>query len=385
MKKIKRITALFLLTLLCVSTATPAFAENSAPAAYTIPFSQVEQTVLNSNLQVNSNELTIGSTDNEHELKKKYQKISDTIGQASASLTAIIGNSQTSADLKAVAQSTNVALSSLSAMLNAQEEISDDDYELTELQANLSNYQLVKSAQGMFLVYYQLKYNIEQLSNTRVLLSDNLKAAQKQSDLGLGTSTAVADAKAALDSMDNSIADLQDQSKSIGYQMNQLLGHPYNDQITFGPLPEPDGGYVAKIILSTDVTAAQEASYKVQIYMKQRSILSDDTTVNREKRQIMSNNAEMERQRIGASLEKQYAAIKKQQAVLATEQQKLANAKLRLDQAQKQFNAGVLSVMKLNKAKNDYFTEQSALKTASATLFWSIESYKWIVKGLPAA
>ncbi|HEX3038827.1 MAG TPA: TolC family protein, partial [Caproiciproducens sp.] len=170
-----------------------------------------------------------------------------------------------------------------------------------------------------------------------------------------------------------------------GYQMNQLLGHPYNDLITFGPLPEPDSGYVTKINLSSDVTAAQESSYKVQIYNKQRSILSDDTAANREKRQIMSNNAEMERQNVGASLEKQYAAIKKQQTVLATEQQKLTNAKLRLDQAQKQFNAGVLSAMKLNKAKNDYFTEQAALKTASATLFWNIESYKWIVKGLPAA
>jgi hypothetical protein len=384
-KRIKRITTLFLLTLLCVNTATPAFAEDSAPAAYTVQFSQVEQTVLNSNLQVDSNELTIGSMDNKNELKAKYKKISDTIDQASANLTAIIGNSQTSADLKAVAQSTNVALSSLSAMLNAQEEISDDDYKLTELQGKLSDYQLVKSAQSMFLVYYQLKYNLEQLSSTRVLLNDTLKTAQAQSDLGLGTSAAVADAKAALDALDNSITDLQDQSKSIGYQMNQLLGHPYNDQITFGPLPDPDSGYAAKISLSSDVAVAQEASYKVQIYKKQRSILNDDTAANREKRQIMSNNAEMERQSVGASLEKQYAAIKKQQAIIATEQQKLANAKLRLDQAQKQFNAGVLSAMKLNKAKNDYFTEQAALKTASATWFWNIESYKWIVKGLPAA
>ncbi len=385
MKEIKRITALVLLTLLCVNTATPAFAEDSTPAAYTVQFSQVEQTVLNSNLQVNSNELTIGSMDNEHELKKKYQKISDTIGQASASLTAIISNSQTSADLKAVAQSTNVALSSLSAMLNAQEEISDDDYELTELQGKLSDYQLVKSAQSMFLVYYQLKYNIEQLSSTRVLLNDVLKTAQAQADLGLGTSAAVGEAKTAVDAMDNSITDLQDQSKSIGYQMNQLLGHPYNDRITFGPLPEPDSGYAAKIVLNSDIAAAQEASYKVQIYKKQRSILSDDTAANREKRQIMSNNTEMEMQSIGASLEKQYDTIKKQQAVLATEQQKLANTKLKLDQAQKQFSAGVLSAMKLNKAKNDDISGQAALKTASATLFWDIESYKWIVKGLPAS
>jgi hypothetical protein len=384
MKKIKRVTAFALTAILCMNTATSAFAQEQA-SAYTVQFSQVEQLVLNNNLQVDSNERTIGSLDNKTELKEKYDKISDTIAQTSVSLSAIISNSQTAADLKAVAQSTNVALSSLSAMLNSQEEASDDDYELTQLQVNLSDYQLAKSAQSMFSVYYQLQYNIEQLTNTRVTLQDTLNAAQAQYDLGQGTSVAVADAKAALAEMDNSITDLQNQSKSIGYQMNQLLGHSYYDQITFGAIPEPDSSYVEKSNLTNDIASAQQASYKVQISQKQRSILSDDTTENRDKRQIQSNAAEMEIQAIGASLEYQYDTIKKQQSVLASEQQKLANAKLKQDQAQKQYSAGVLSAMKFTQVRNNYLAEQTAVQAASATLFWDIESYKWIVKGLPSS
>jgi hypothetical protein len=384
MKRIKRITALVLTALLCMYTVTPAFAEEEA-AAYTVQFSQVEQLVLNDNLQVDSNERTIGSLDNKTELKEKYDKISDTIAQTSVSLSEIINNSQTTADLKTVAQSTNVALSSLSAMLNSQEDASEDDYELTQLQVNLSDDQLVKSAQSMFSVYYQLQYNIEQLTNTRVTLQDALKAAQAQYDLGQATSVAVADAKTALAVMDTSITDLQNQTKSIGYQMNQLLGHSYHDQITFGALPQPDSIYAEKINIKNDIAAAQQASFKVQISQKQRSILSDDTTANRDKRQIQSNAAEMELQAIGASLEYQYDTIKKQQAVLASEQQKLANTKLKQDQAQKEYNAGVLSAMKFTKVRNDYLTEQTAVKIALATLFWNIESYKWIVKGVPAS
>lgn len=386
MKKVNRTAVLFMAVLISMNAAVPAFAEEPAPsAAYTVPYAQVEQMVLNNNLQADSNERTIGSMNDENELKEKYDKLSTAISQASSGMSAIVNNPQSTPDLKAVAQGTNVTLESLSALIDSQEDTSDDDYELTELQVRLSDNQLVESAQSMFSVYYQLQYNIEQFNNTRVVLGDALKAAQSQYESGLGTSVAVADAQAALGTLDNQIADLQNQSKSIGYQMNRLLGHSYNDQITFGPLPEPDTGYAANISLANDLTAAQEASYKVQISKKERSILSDDTVENRDKRQIKSNEAELERQNIGAALESQYDKIKKQQAVLATEQQKAANAKLKFDQARKKYDLGCLSKMELDRTENDYFTERTAVKTAAATLFWQIESYKWIVKGLPAS
>lgn len=93
----------------------------------------------------------------------------------------------------------------------------------------------------------------------------------------------------------------------------------------------------------------------------------------------------MEDQNIGVSLEKQLDTIKKQEAVLALEQQKLQNAKVKLDQTQQKYNEGVLSGLEFVKNKYDYLAESTAVKTASSELFWDIESYKWIVKGLPAS
>jgi outer membrane protein TolC len=386
MRKVQFASTFLVTVLLCVNTAVPAFAdEQTAPASYTVQYSQVEQMVLNNNLQVDSNERTVGSMDNENELKAKYEKLSDTVSQASASMAAIINNPQASADLKTLAQGTSVALSSVSAMLSSQKDISEDDYKLTELQANLSDYQLVKTAQSMFLLNYQLQYNIEQMANTRVTLQNAVKAAQSLYDLGKGTSVAVADAKAALSSLDNSAADLQNQSKSIGYQMNQLLGRSYNDNVTFGAMPAPDSAYVEKINLTNDISAAKDASYTVQIKQLQRSLISDDTSENRDQRQIKSNEAEMENQKIGASLENQYNTIKKQQSVLVLEQQKLADAQVKQKQAQKKYDVGVISAMELTKVRNDYLAQSTAVRTASATLFWQIETYKWIVKGLPAS
>ncbi|HEX2985379.1 MAG TPA: hypothetical protein VHO71_01030, partial [Caproiciproducens sp.] len=170
-KNRKKVPALFLCALLGAVFTAPAYASaQPSQNSYTVPYSQVEQMVLNHNLQVDSNELTIGSMDSENKLKEKYGKISSMISQVSASLNAIINNPQSTADLKTVAQGTNVTLSALSSLLNAQEDFSDDDYELTEIEANLSNNQLVKSAQSLFSVYYQLQYNIRNLTDKRAVL-----------------------------------------------------------------------------------------------------------------------------------------------------------------------------------------------------------------------
>jgi hypothetical protein len=383
LKKRKSIATIALTALLSLNMSVPAFADDTT--AYTVEYSKVEQMVLGCNLQVNSNNFLLKSLDNESEMKEKYSQLSDMISKTSSSLTAIIGNPQASAELKTVAQGTNVALSTLSAFLDTQEDISDDDYQLKELQADLANYQLVRTAQSLFSVHYQLQYNLQKLTNTRAILQNNEKVAQIKYDLTLGTSLGVSQAKDALAEMDNSIAGLQSQSKEIDMQMNRLLGHSYGDSIIFGSMPDPDISYVNKIDLKKDTAAAQDASYNVQIKRKQRALLGDETIEDRERKTSNSNLTEVELQNIGASLEKQLHTIQSQQSVLAAAKQKLETSKLYESQAQKKYSLGLMSSMEYDNARNDALAQNLAVKIASAELFWEIESYKWIVKGLPAS
>ena len=381
MKKRKSIAAIALAALFSLNTAVPAFAEDTT--AYTIEYPKVEETVLGGNLQVSSNDFLLKSLDNQSEIKEKYSQLSDMISKTSSSLTAIIGSPQASEELKTVAQGTNVALSSLSAFLNAQEDISEDDYQLRELQADLADYQLVRTAQSLFSVHYQLQYNLQKLTNTRAVLQNNEKAAQKEYDLKLGTSLAVSQAKDALAEIDNSITGLQNQSKEIDTQMNRLLGHSYSDSITFGSMPDPDTSYVNKIDLQKDTAAARDASYNVQIKREQRALLGNETIEDRDRKTSNSNLTEVELQNIGASLEKQLHTIQSQQSVLAAAKQELETSKLYESQAQKKYSLGLMSSMVYDNARNDALAQNLAVKTASAELFWEIESYKWIVKGLP--
>lgn len=383
MKRSMQVAALAMVGLLSLNIPISAFAEETA--SYTIEYSKVEQTVLGCNLQVSSNDFCLKSLDDENEVKEKFDQLSDTLSAASASLKAITENPQASAELKAVAQGTSLSLTSLSAMLGTQEDVSEDDYKLSELKASLADYQLVKTAQSLFSVHYQLQYNLEKLTNSRAVLQNNEKAAQTRCDLKLGTSLAVSQAKDALAEMDNSIADLKNQSKAIDTQMNRLLGHTYSDSITFGSMPAPDTAYADKIDLQKDTAVAQEASYNIRIKHQQRALLDNQTTEERDQKTSNSELTELELQNIGASIEKQSDAIQKQKGALAAAQQKLATAKLNQDQAQKKYSAGLMSSMDYDSVRNDALAQDLAVKTASTELFWEIESYKSIVKGLPSS
>ena len=287
--KVRKQAVLFTMVVLFALNATvPAFAEDTAEkkTPYTIEYSKVEQTVLGNNLQVNSNMLSLDSLDNKNELKKKYENILDTVSKTSQSLTAILNDPDASEELKTVAKGTSVTLSTLSKILDMQEDTSEDDFELTDLQTDLANYQIVRTAQSLFSTHYQLQYNIEDLTDSRALLENTLSTAQTKYNLKQGTSLDVAQAQDALNTLDCSITNLQNQSKAIDTEMNILLGHSYNDTIVFGNVPNPDTDYTNKIDLDSDLTAAQDASYNIKIKRKQRAILSDETYKEKDKKML---------------------------------------------------------------------------------------------------
>lgn len=385
--KVRKQAVLFTMVVLFALNATvPVFAEDTAEkkTPYTIEYSKVEQTVLGNNLQVNSNTLSLDSLDNKNELKKKYENILDTVSKASQSLTAILNDPDASEELKTVAKGTSVTLSTLSNILDMQEDTSEDDFELTDLQTDLANYQIVRTAQSVFSTHYQLQYSINELTDSRALLENTLSTAKTKYNLKQSTSFDVAQAQDALNTLDYSITNLQNQSKAIDTEMNILLGHSYNDMIVFGNIPDPDTDYANKIDLDSDITAAQDASYNIKIKRKQRAILSDDTYEERDKRNALNDDMELELQNIGSSLKKQYEAIQGKQVLLTAEQQKLATAKLSQEQALKKYEVGFLSTMDYAKIRYNTLAQQYSVKAAMAELFQEIEGYKWIVRGLPA-
>ena len=391
--KHKKSQIIFLAVLIAVNTALPCFANEvdtidvtqNDTTAYQVSYSQVEQMVLDRNLQVQSNEITMERLTDDDEIKKQYQKLYDTISQTSSTLTSVIANPSASQDLKTVAMGTTASLSILKTLFESNQDITEDTIDLTELQIAQANDQLVRAAQSMFSVYYQLEYNIKQLKSTRTTLEDSLKSSQKSYQLGMTTLLSVQDTEASLASLKNNITELQNQVILIKHQMNQLLGHAYNARIVFGKMPEPDFAYVQNINLKQDIATAQTNSYTVRIKKLQRSIFSDDVRDEKKQREIKSNEIDAEFEAIGTSVENQFSIIKAQQSALTVEQQKLENAKTKFDQGQKQYQLGLISLSQRNQLEANYISQQTIVNSKKATLFWEIETYRWLLKGLPAS
>lgn len=393
--KFKKLISFALLTVIATGMVFPSFAAekdwdelhnyekeylNDAP--YTVQYSNIPQMVLSSNLQVENNRLNLESSSDGDELKDQYRQMERAVKHTSSALSSILNDPLATADLKTVASGTGTSLSTLLGILEAQTQMGEDDYDLKKLQARQTNLQMIKSAQSLFSVYYQLQYNIRQLKNTRVILEDSLKQAQARFNLGMTTSSAVDDAETALASLDNNIADLESQSKSVQYQMNELLGRAYNSQVTFGRMPDPDIDYVNQMNLKNDIDTAISDNCTLKIYREQRSLVDDSTTEEENAREVINNQMEAQIQSLSASLETQYDTIKKQQATLALDQKSLDSVKRKWDQAKLRYDTGVISQIDLNSAHNAYLKQQTTVKADQATLFWNIETYRWIVDGL---
>lgn len=408
--KLQKVTAFILITGTAMSTLAPAFAATAVSeptvrpqyssdntvgdmsgstegreTAYMVSYSQIEQLVLDNNLQVENNDLTMDNLIDEDDLKKQYQKIYDSIHQTSATLMSVVANPSAQQDLKTVAIGTSASLAVLQSLFESQEDASEDTIDLAEVQIKQANNQIVKATQSLFTTYYQMQYNLVQMKNNRSSLEDAVQAAQTRYQLGMGTAVAVEDAKASLASLKSNITQMQDQSLTIKYQMNQLLGHPYNDRIVFGKMPQPDITYIEAINLEKDVEEAQKENYNIQVKKLQRSIMNDDTRQEKDQRKAKSNEIDAEMQKISASLAAQFNTVKQQQLTLELKQKDLDTAKLKQDQAQKQYDLGLISSVQLNQIKSACLNQESLVETAKSTLFWNIESYKWLVKGLPAS
>ncbi len=395
----KKLAALLAASALMISAAAPVMAADTANAPLTLEYKDIEQQVLQNNLQVKNNEATIQNI--------KFNRVTETtqdttsemnnmIQTALYSMDSIINNSEASPDVVAVAGSTKLTLSMIGSMYGSMAGAQTTQYNnysqqlnLTKLQLEQANYQLVNATQSIFATYYQLLYNVSQLEASKSSLEESLKAAKVQLSLGLTTKLNVAETEKNITELKNNIDDLKNQVTAMKGELNKMLGRSADAELTLGKLPSPDLDYVKKINVENDAKEAVKNSYTIRYKEKELEYLkahgSGDFRVDNNDRKMKKNEIDSETESVKTSLKKQYNTIVKQQNTLSVEQQKLKAEQTKLTQTQKKYDLGRASGLELKSQKNAVATQQAVVDSATATLFWNIESYKAIVGGLPAS
>ena len=282
------------------------------------------------------------------------------------------------------------SLSMLAGNLDSQLEqmkVTNDQRALVNIQLDQVDAQLVSAAQSLFSVCKQMELNLEQASLSRPLLESSLKIAQVNVSQGTGTQLQVTEAQLALAELDQNIAQLQNQLANLKAQLNTTLGRSYNTPFTLGDLPQPDLTYYQNANLANDIKTAMSNNYTIRYQQEELSQMDNDddySSIDREM-QAKRNEIAMEQSSLQVAMTNQYNTIAAAQSTYQLQQQKYQVAKTKYDQAVLTYQVGMSSKLEMESAKADYLSAKSAMDNAQMDLFTQIESYKGMVKGLPAS
>ena len=429
--RMKRVLSICVMAALAVSMTTVGVSAAAAPASSAntsaetgtnagtqsgiLDYSQIDFLVRNNNLQVKNNEITRKnmSKNGNDALKDAQEGLQDAVDQfesLSSSMNTVIAwatqklaeagtpgtpgydakAAQEAQMMLTLAGGNKASLSMLAGNLDSQLEqmkVTNDQRALVNIQLDQVDAQLVSAAQSLFSVCKQMELNLEQASLSRPLLESSLKIAQVNVSQGTGTQLQVTEAQLALAELDQNIAQLQNQLANLKAQLNTTLGRSYNTPFTLGDLPQPDLTYYQNANLANDIKTAMSNNYTIRYQQEELSQMDNDddySSIDREM-QAKRNEIAMEQSSLQVAMTNQYNTIAAAQSTYQLQQQKYQAAKTKYDQAVLTYQVGMSSKLEMESAKADYLSAKSAMDNAQMDLFTQIESYKGMVKGLPAS
>ena len=263
-------------------------------------------------------------------------------------------------------------------MKQADETLEDSTiYRLTYEQAEKS---LTASAQSYMISYYQQILERQQQEAELSNAQNDYQLIQVQETAGTATHLDVLTAQETLETVQNTISQLDSDIQETKENLIVLLGWNYDDDPVIGQLPDVDLERIDQMDPQADLEQAIENNYTLQINQRKLENAKDQTT----KESLTSTISNNQRQ-IGASLSNAYQSVlscrtayqqAQAQAALEEENFKTASAKLQ---------AGMMTQADYEKQENALSSSQAQVQSAACDLLAAVENYDWAVAGLAAA
>lgn len=280
--------------------------------------------------------------------------------------------------MSAVSSSMSSAMSDMSDVMtsSAGKSVNAD---ISRLQFNQIEDQLVKSAQSMFPTYYKLQYNLEQLKKNRELLELTYQATVKQLELGMTTQDAVDQAEANITNLDSSIASIEGQMETIKQELCKLLGKNFSADITIGTLPALDWDYINAINLPEDLSKVNSKNYDVLIQQYKVNDLGPGSTHDKI---IAGNELESKQEAARSIISQKYQTLMDKVSAYQVQEQKMTLMEETINQIELKYSLGMVSKLEYESKMMDYNTQAIELKTAECDIITALNDYKWSLYGL---
>jgi hypothetical protein len=259
------------------------------------------------------------------------------------------------------------------------------------LQNEMTNYQLVWTAENLMANYNNINYNIDELNSKLSLLGRQLAVAEYKKSIDMGTEMDVQSIELQIMDLESSLKQLNEQKDDIAGELNLMLGQDYDTDVTISDTPEPDYISIDSIDMEEDLKDALASNYKIILqsyeYSDKGEALGDAGTGNEET--AAYNNFENEaiklddvKMKFEKDFHNAFQEVVDKKEALENEKFKLEYEAKRLNISELKYELGMISSISLDSARSEYKSQSIKVSTAEDELWKAYRKYEWMMKGL---
>lgn len=236
---------------------------------------------------------------------------------------------------------------------------------------------LVMQAQEQMISYYSQLYSLESLEENVNTARTSLASEEIKLAAGTTTESNVLSARQALSQAETSYQSAQSSLNTARENLLLMLGWSYGADVEIGELPEPDIEAIEAIDLESDIAAAIENNYALQITNYQLENARSSSVV-----ETLTQTKKNSSQAISNSVSSAYSSLllavsNYEQAKETYEIQQSA-----VDTAGRQMQAGTITQNSYASIEAAYHQAEVTVRTTKLALLTALVDYQWEVNGL---
>ena len=236
---------------------------------------------------------------------------------------------------------------------------------------------LVSGAQSAMIGYHQAMLQRESLEDTIGLLQTVYESTQTQSAIGMATQSDVLNAKQNLETAQAGLLSIDASLDKVRQTLCTMMGWKYSDSPEIQDIPAADLTRIDSMNPETDLAAAIDNNFTLRYNLLDYENKTDGSV----EQQNLSRTIDNEKSEIASSLNNLYNDVLQKRNEYETASAAYDLEQTKMSSAEIKYSVGTIGRLEYRQQQNALKTKEVAKKNAELSLFQSMETYDWALKG----
>lgn len=238
---------------------------------------------------------------------------------------------------------------------------------------------LIAGSQSAMIGYHQALLQKESLEDSIGLLQMVYESTQLQAqgNVGMATQADVLNARQNLESAQAGLLTIDSALESTRQTLCTMMGWKYSDSPEIREIPAVDLSKIDSMNPDTDLAAAVDNNFTLRYNLLDYENKTDGSV----EQQNLSRTIDNEKAEIASSLRNLYNDVIQKRSEYETAVAAYNLEQTKMQSAETKFSVGTIGKIEYRQQQNALKTKEIARKTAELSLFQSMETYNWALKG----